>query len=106
MDTRMSRAAVAEFCVGRSLDVETDAALHMVISASLEGEARVIAETAELLDADGTGSTKSGFELWRLLKYNFDRSFAFNIISVLEMIRSIPPAKTNDVLPKLATLET
>lgn len=104
MDTRLSRAALVELCVGRDMDVETDAAIHMVVLAFLEGEAKVLAETAELMDSEGLGSSKSGLELWRLLKYNFDRSSAFNIIGVLEMIRGMGPAKgMHDVLSKIAT---
>lgn len=106
METRLTRATVIEFCANRGLDVETDAAIHMVVSAFLEGEARVLAETVELTDSDGSGSNKSGLELWRLLKYNFDRSSAFNITSVLEMIRGLSPAKgMHEISPKLATLE-
>ena len=36
---------------------------------------------------------KSGFELWRLLKYDVDRAAAFNVISILESIRKMQAAK-------------
>lgn len=75
----------------------------MVISAFLEGDARVLAETAELMDADGTRSNEFGLELWRPLKYNLGGSFAITLISVLEMIRDVALAKAmHDVWRNLA----
>lgn len=85
--------------------LEVDEALHMVIGAFLDGEARVLAETAELMDSTGGKTKKSGLELWHLLKANFGRASAFNIISILELIRGMNPAKhINDVFGEMATL--
>ena len=40
------------------------------------------------------------------MKYNFDRTSAFNIITLVEFIRNMPPAKNmTDVLPKLTSLD-
>lgn len=95
-NTRLNRAAVVEFCEGTALGIETDVAPHMVLTA----------ETTELMDSDKTGSSKWGLELWRLLKNNFDRPSAFNIVSVLETIHRLAPARAmHSVLSKPATLE-
>ena len=90
----------------KGLEMDVDAALHMIISAFTEGEARVLAENAEFTNPDTLTTHKSGLELWRLLKYQFDRTTSFNVITVLEVIRAMPAAKTmQEVLPKLAGLE-
>ena len=61
---------------------------------------------AELRNPDDLEMHKSGLELWRLLKYNFDRASAFNVISILEVIRGMQPAKNiQDVLSKVTSLE-
>ena len=45
---------------------------------------------------------KSGLELWRLLKYNFDRASAFDVKSVLESIRPVQATKNiQDVMSKV-----
>lgn len=95
MDIRLNSVAVVKFCMGRGLDVERGSALHLLIAASVDGEAQVLAETVELMDSDGTGSRKSGLKLWSLLKYGFDRLSAFNA--------GRTPAKAmHDVVSKLA----
>lgn len=107
MDMRLTRATAAEFCVGWGLDVETDAALHMVLSAFLEGETRVLSDMAELTGSGGMGTNNSDLELWRLLKYSFDRPSAVNMISTLDTIRRVRAAKAiHDILPNIATLES
>lgn len=54
---------------------------------------------------DGSGSNKTGLELWRLPKHTFDRSSAFNDVTVLEIIWGMPAAKKiQEVMPKMSTL--
>ena len=55
----------------KGLYVEVDSALHMITNAFTEGEARVLAENAELTNPDSLTMHKSGLELWRLLKCQF-----------------------------------
>ena len=75
----------------------------MVIGASLEGERKTLSDTAEI--DNSKKKHKSGLELWRVLKYNFDRVSALNARSILESIRSMEAAKNvQDVMPKLNTL--
>ena len=106
MDERLSYTDVARLCGDRELDAQNDSALHMVIGAFLEGEARVLADTSELTDLQSMQTHKSGLELWRQLKYNFDRASAFNVITILENIRSMTQVKNvQDVQPKIAILE-
>ena len=105
-DQKLTYADIKQGCLNKDVSPEVDAALHMVISAFLEGESKVLADTAELTDADSLTSHKSGLELWRLLSYNFDRASTFNIINIVEFIRSMQPAKNmSDVLSKMASLE-
>ena len=106
MDEKLTYAQMVQCCTDKKMDIEVDSALHMVIGAFLEGESKVLAETAEFNNPDKLEMHKSGLELWRLLKYNFDRASAFNVISLLEIIRNMQPAKNiQDVLPKMASLE-
>lgn len=86
MEDRLTHNKVSEVCIARDVHMEVDEALHTVIAAFLEGEARVLAETAEVMGPNGEAPKKSGLELWRLLEVNFDCAPAFNIISVLELI--------------------
>ena len=105
-DDRLAYADIKQCCNDKGLDIEVDKILHMVMGAFLEGESKMLAETAELTDPDSMEMHKSGLELWRLLKYNFDRSSAFNVITILENIRNLQPAKNiQDVLPRITTLE-
>ena len=76
-----------------SLDIDVGSALHMVIGAFLEGESKMLADTAEVNNPQNLDMHKSGRELWRLLKYNFDRASAFNVISIVESIRNMQAAK-------------
>ena len=93
-------------CDQKYLEVETDAALHMVISAFLEGESKILSETCEMNNARTVSTHKSGLELWRLLNYSFDRASSFNVIGLLEFIRNMTPAKhMQDVMPKISALE-
>ena len=106
MDERLSYKDVQNICEDREMGVQEDAALHMVIGAFLEGESKVLADTSELTDLHTMQSHKSGLELWRQLKYNFDRSSAFNVITILESVRSMSLVKNvQDVLPKISILE-
>ena len=106
MDNRLTYDDVKRCCENKRLDVEVDAALHMVIGAFLEGEAKMLADTSELNNPHTLEMHKSGLELWRLLKYNFDRASAFNVISILESIRNMQAARNiQDVLPRVTALE-
>ena len=106
IDDQLTYATAKQCMSDKVLDVEVDSALHMIISAFTEGEARVLAENAELTNPDSLTMHKSGLELWRLLKYQFDRTTSFNVLTVLEVIRAMPAAKAmHEVLPKLAGLE-
>ena len=107
MDERLSYTDVAGLCRDRELDAQNDSALHMVVGTFLEGEARVLAATPELTDLQRMQTHKSGLELWRQLKYNFDRASAFNVITILENIRSMTQVKNvQDVQSNIAVLET
>lgn len=102
----MKHEDVLNMCTSKGMDPEAETALHMVVGAFLEGEARSLAETAEVMTHDRSGSNNPGLELWRLLKHTFDRSSAFNVITVLEMIRGMPAAKTiQEVMSKMTTLD-
>ena len=68
MDSKLSYADMKQCVIDKSVDVEVDSALHRVLGASLEGEAKLLCETAELHDPDTLGMHKSGLELWRHLK--------------------------------------
>ena len=108
-DEKLEENDVIKYCTKKGMDVAAgvamDTALHMVIGAFLEGEAKILSESGEVMDVDGS-SRKSGLELWRLLNYNYDRSSPFNIIGLVEFIRSIAPAKTtSEISAKLAALD-
>ena len=106
MDQKLNYLAVKQCCIDNGVEIETDAALHMVIGAFLEGVSKMIAETAEFTNPENMEVHKSGLELWRLLNNNLDRASSFNVIDLLEHIRNMQPAKNiQDVLPKMTALE-
>ena len=39
---------------------------------------------------------KSGAELWRLLVFNYERKSAYTVVSVVEMVKNVEKAKSND----------
>ncbi len=83
------------------LDIQVDSALHRVSGAFLERESKMLAETAEINNPHELKMHKSG-----MLKYNFDRASAFIVISILEAIRNMQPARNiQDALPKITALE-
>ena len=105
-DEELTYADAKTLCEDEGLEIEVDKALHMILGAFLEGESKMLVETAELSNPDDLEMHKSGLELWRLLKFNFDRSSAFNVITILEGIRNMQSARNiQDVLPKIAALE-
>ena len=66
----------------------------------------MLADTAEDNNPQTLETHKSGLELWRLLKYNFDRASAFNVKSILESIRNMQAAKNiQDVVLNVNALE-
>ena len=106
MDERFSYTDIPKLCGDREVDTQNGAALHMVLGAFLEGEAKVLADTSELTDMTTMQSYRSGLELWRQLKYNFDRASAFNVMTILESIRGMAQVRNvQDVMPKIAMLE-
>lgn len=60
VDTRLANRDMAEICNRNGADVESDQALRMVIGALLEGEAKVLSETATVMNDHGSGTVKSG----------------------------------------------
>ena len=59
----------------------------------LQGESKVLANTAEVKDAQKLEMHTSGVELWKLLKYTFHRASAFNVISIVGCIRNMHAEK-------------
>ena len=57
----------------------------------------MLADTAEVNNPQSMEMHKSGLELWRLLKYNFDSASVFNVVSILESIRNMQAAKNMQV---------
>ena len=103
---KLSYEEIGKCCANRKLDIEVDSALRMVIGASLEGESRMLADTAEVNNPQNLEMHKSGLELWRLLKYNLDRASAFNVVSILESILNMQAAENiQDVMSKVNALE-
>ena len=93
-------------CANRKLGVDVDSALRMVNGAFLEGESKMLTDTAELNNPKNLEMHKSGLNLCRLLKYNFDRASALNVISILESICNTHAAKNvQRVMSKLTALE-
>ena len=106
MDERPTYADVKRCCADNSAEIEVDKALHMILGAFLVGQSKIPSETAELNNPDNLNMHESGFDLWRLLRYNFDRSLAFNVISILEGIQNMQAAKSiQEVFPKITALE-
>ena len=105
-DVKLTYVEMKKLCDDKGIDTEIDCAMHMIIGAFLEGESKMLAETAELYNPDTLEMHKSGLELWRLLKHHYDRASAFNVISILEFIRGMQAAKNlQDVTPKVTALE-
>ena len=105
--TKDQRLSYAEkCCANRMLDVDVHSALRKVIAAFLEGESKILADTAEVSNPENMELHKSGLELWRLLTCNSDHASALNVISVLESIRNMQAAKNvQDVRLKLNALD-
>ena len=78
----------------------------MVVGAFLEGESKELADTAEVNHPQNLEMHKSGLELWRRSKYNFDRASALNAMGILESIPNMQAAKgTQDVTSKVNAFE-
>ena len=66
----------------------------------------MLTDTVEVSNPKNLEMYKSGLNLCRLLKYNFDRASALNVISILESIRNTHAAKNvQRVMSKLNALE-
>ena len=63
IDDQLKYADAKQCMLDKGMDVEVDSALHMIISAFIEGEARILAENAELTNPDSLTMHKSGLEL-------------------------------------------
>jgi hypothetical protein len=66
VDERLKCADIKCLCMEKGLEVEVDKALRMIMGASLEGESKMLAETAEFNNPDELEMHKSGLEFWRL----------------------------------------
>ena len=53
MDQKLSYEEIGRCCASGILDIEPDSVLRMSIGAFLKGESRMLADTAELGDAQG-----------------------------------------------------
>jgi hypothetical protein len=93
IDQKATYDDLNKLCGDKDIDTEVDSVLHMVISAFLEGEAKVLAETTEVEEPDEMDMHKSGLEVWCRLRYNFDRTSAFNVITVFECSRTCSPPR-------------
>ena len=60
-DDQLTHANAKQCMVDKGLDIEVDAALHMLISAFTEGEARVLEENAEITNPDSLTMHRSGW---------------------------------------------
>ena len=108
MSNKLAHRDVCQVFINQGIEngPQIDQALHMVIGAFLEGEAKVFTEMAEFTDTESLETHKSGLELWRLLNHNFDITSSFNVIGLVEHIRHMQPAKNiQDVIPKMMSLE-
>ena len=61
--------------------------------ALLKAESKMLAATAEVNNPQSLMMHKSGLELWRLLKYNFGRASAINVMGILASISNMQTAK-------------
>ena len=78
----------------------------MVIGTFLEGESKMLADTVVVNNRQNLEVRRSGLELWRVLKYNFDRTSVLNAISILESIRNVHASKNiQDVMLQVNALE-
>lgn len=94
MDQRLSHEKIFELCAEKDMEHDAGTALHVVVG------------TPKVMIHNGSGSSKSGLQLWRILKHKFDRSSAFNTSTVLEIVWGMPAAKNiHKVMTKMTTLD-
>ena len=101
VDQKLSYEEIEKSCSTRYLDVDVGSALHMVMGAFQEGESKMLTDTVEVNKPKNLEMQKSGLQLWRLLKNNFDRASAFSVTSNLECIRNMQEA--NNVQDVMST---
>ena len=100
MGWKLSYVEVGQYCANMKLDIDVGSALHMVIGAFLEGESKILADTAAL------EMYKSGLAQERLSRSNFDRASAFNVIRIHESTRNMLAAKNiQDEMSKVSAPE-
>ena len=106
MDQKLWYEEIERCCGIRKLTIYVDSAQRMVIGAFLEEEFKTLADTAEVTNPQILEMHKSGLELCRLLKHNFDRESASSAMSILESIRNVQAAKnTQDEMSSVNALE-
>ena len=87
----MTRIALVRI-VSKTKKIDVDEALLIVIRAFLEGESKMLEDTAELNDPHTMEMHSLGLELWRLVRFNFVRASAVNVIIILESVRNMQAA--------------
>ena len=75
------------------LDVFVDSALHVVIGAFMEGESKLLAETAEVNNPKNLEMHKSGFELVEIPEIQLRSCFTVQLIRTLDSVRNMQAAK-------------
>ena len=76
----------------RNLEVDVASALHVVIGRAPGRRVRdALLTRLKSTTLRAWEMHKSGLELWRLLKFSFDRATAFKVISILESIQQKNP---------------
>ena len=63
MDQELSYEEIEKCCADRKLDVDVDSALRVLIGAFLEGESKVLADSAEVSNSKNLETHKSGLGL-------------------------------------------
>ena len=96
MGQKLSYEEIDKCCANREVDVDVDSALHMVIGAFLEGESKMLTDTAEVNNPENLEMHKCGLELWG----------AFNVMSIFGSIHDFQAAKKiQNVMSKPNALE-
>ena len=92
-DQNLHHEDIGIWCAKKQMSIDAQFALHKVIGTYLGGESKMLAGASETHNPRKLKMHKSGFELWVLLKNNFDRASTFNVISSLRCGRNMQAAK-------------